>query len=121
MTSKNSGKQELMPGKTLGDIKNLTKDTKIRKVFVNDDGYPYVFIGDEFLGWAEYSDFSSFDPFELLGFTVTCYNVDTDAYVRNGGYEWKVDDVLSEGHGFIDTLNAVDDLSPHLRVREIKP
>lgn len=109
-----------MPGKTLNDIKGFNKDTEIRKVFVNNDGYPYVFLGDEFLGWAEYSDFSAFDPFELLGFTVVCYNVDTDAYVRNGGYEWLVDDVLAEERDFIDTLNAVDALSPLLTVKKVQ-
>jgi hypothetical protein len=118
--SSNNVKKSHMPGKILSEIKDFNKDTKIRKIFVNDDGYPYVFLGDTFLGWAEYSDFSAFNPFEILGFTVVCYNVDTDAYVRSGGYEWLVDDVLAEGRDFIDTLNAVDDLSPLLKVREIK-
>jgi hypothetical protein len=65
--------------KTLAEIKNLVGDTVITEVYSDSLEYPYFFLGDECLGWAEYVDLSNFDIFELLGFKQETYRLEDES------------------------------------------
>ena len=62
--------------KTLAEIKSLVEGTVITEVYSDSLEYPYFFLGDECLGWAEYVDLSNFDIFELLGFKQETYRLE---------------------------------------------
>jgi len=62
--------------KTLADIKNFTEGIVITEIYSDDFEYSFYFLGDESLGWAEYVDLSSFEIFEMLGFTQEIYRIE---------------------------------------------
>lgn len=108
-----------MAGKTLDEIKAFVNETVIRELYLGDDGYPWIFLGEELLAWAEYADFSEFDAFEILGFRRIRYNVEFGKqFFKEGSQEWEVSDIISTELSFTETLKAIQDLSIHLQIKE---
>lgn len=64
--------------KTLTDIKNFTEGTVVTQICSEDFDYPFYFLGEDRLGWAEYVDLSNFNIFKLLGFTEEIYSVEDE-------------------------------------------
>lgn len=69
-----------MPVRTLKEIEEFVSGTVVTKLYVENNDYPYYYLGESCLGWAEYLDTSNFDPFDLLGLTVKIVRVETADY-----------------------------------------
>lgn len=69
-----------MTARTLKEIEDFVSGTVVTEIYVEDNDYPYYYLGESFLGWAEYLDTNAFDPFEMLGLTVKVIRVETANY-----------------------------------------
>ena len=99
---------------TLEEIKQFVSGTVVNALSTPLSDYPYYFLGEESLGWAEYIDFSAFDPFEMLGFTMVSYSVEVD-----GDWDEDLEDAIDNTIGdksFSEALAAIKELSPKIKV-----
>jgi hypothetical protein len=99
---------------TLEEIKQFVSGTVVNVLSTPVSDYPYYYLGEEPLGWAEYIDFSNFNPFELLGFTEVSYSVEV-----TGDWDEDLEDAIDNTIGdkpFSEALAAVKELSEKIRV-----
>lgn len=99
---------------TLEEIKDFISGTVINVLNTPLSEVPYYYLGEEFIGWAEYTDFSAFDPFEILGFTEVQHNVSVQ-----GDWDEDLEDAIDNTLGdkqLTEALAALRELSPKVRV-----
>ena len=104
-----------MPTKTLKEIEDFVSGTVVTKLFVENNEYPYYYLGESYLGWAEYLDTSAFNPFELLGLTVKLCCVETANYDEDLDYE--ISKIINNNdEGLTQTLAEIAALGPQVSI-----
>lgn len=109
-----------MAGKSLKDIKAFIEGTVVTVLQTPASEYPYYYLSGEYVGWAEYIDFSNFDPFEMLGFTEENAKVEVDeAYYDEHGYD-EVDSAIEyavqRAGTYEEAVAAVEAIGPFVKV-----
>lgn len=105
--------------KTLEQIKEFVKGTAINTVYTPQDDYPFFFLGEESVGWGEYIDFNTFDPFYLLGFTENVYRIEvSQAYYKEHGYDvdGEITDIFHKSETLTEALDKVKALTPEIEI-----
>jgi len=106
--------------KTLQEIKEFVAGTTVNVLHMPDGDYPYYYFGEEYMAWAEYIDFSAFNPFEELGFEIVYYTVEaSDEFYGKENYyvgETRLDNEVVWDKGFTQTIKNLEALSPHVTV-----
>lgn len=99
-----------MAARTLKEIEDFVSGTVVTEIYVEDNDYPYYYLGESFLGWAEYLDTNAFDPFELLGLTVKVIRVETSDYDEE--LNSAITDIINKnGDSLTRTLEQIASLS----------
>jgi hypothetical protein len=104
-----------LAARTLKEIEDFVSGTVVTELYVEENDYPHYYLGESFLGWAEYIDTSNFDPFELLGLTVKVIRVETEDYDEDLSSE--ISDIISkEGTGLTETLDEIAALGSQVSI-----
>lgn len=102
--------------KTIQEIKDFIKGTVVHSVRTPGADYPFYFLGEESMGWAEYIDFSNFDPFFTLGFIENSHNIEVpdEVYEAHGGYgvDDDINSIFYSGKNLTEAFEAVKALDP---------
>lgn len=107
-----------MAGKTLKEIEGFVSGTVVTELYIENNDYPYYYVGESCLGWAEYIDTSNFDPFELLGFTVKLVRVETKDYDED--LESAISDIINKnGESLTTTLAEIEALGSHVSINRL--
>lgn len=106
--------------KTVQEIQDFVAGTTVNVLEMPDGDYPYYYLGEEYLAWAEYIDFSAFNPFEELGFEIAYYTVKASKeFYGNESYyvgATRLDNEVAVDKGFSQTLKDLEALNPHVTV-----
>lgn len=90
----------------MNEIEDFVSGTVVTEIYVENNDYPYYYLGESYLGWAEYIDTSNFDPFELLGLTVKVIRVETTNYDEE--LESEISDIFNKkGANLTDALTEI--------------
>ena len=93
--------------KTLKEIEEFNSTNTVTAITIGYEDYPHFFVNNEYIGWAEYIDFSNFNPFELLGFTETYINISIDSdYEERDKAQEEIDECFGKG----DTIEEIKKL-----------
>jgi hypothetical protein len=104
-----------MPTKTLKEIEDFVSGTVVTELYVENNEYPYYYLGEACLGWAEYIDTSNFDPFELLGLTVKVIRVETADYDEE--LDSEIGKIINKNvESLTDTLAGIAALGPQVSI-----
>lgn len=111
-----------MPMKTIKEIEDFVSGTVVTELIIEGNDYPYYYLNESCLGWAEYLDTNAFDPFELLGFTVKIVRIDVDSDYEDVGGE--LDSAISSiinknGESLTQTLTKLQELGAYVSVRRV--
>lgn len=93
-----------MASKTLEEIEEFVSGTVVTELYIENNDYPYYYVGESCLGWAEYIDTSNFDPFELLGLTVKLIRIETDDYDESLNSD--ISDIINKNSASLTTTLA---------------
>lgn len=105
-----------MPVRTLEEIEEFVSGTVVTELYVENNEYPYYYLGETLMGWAEYVDTSNFDPFDRLGLTVKITRVET------ADYDEELDSAISSiinknGESLTTTLAEIKALGSQVTVK----
>jgi hypothetical protein len=104
-----------MSMKTLKEIEDFVSGNVVTELHVENNDYPYYYLGESYLGWAEYLDTSAFDPFELLGFTVKICRVELDRYDED--LDYAISNIINKNDdGLTQTLAEIAALGPKVSI-----
>jgi hypothetical protein len=107
-----------MAGKTTAEIEEFVSGTVITELHIENNDYPYYYVGESCLGWAEYIDTSNFDPFELLGFTVKLVRVETDDYDED--LDSTISDIINKNNeSLTTTLAKIQELGSQVSINRL--
>lgn len=110
-----------MAGKSLEEIKAFIAGTTVTVLHTPGSDYPYYYLNGEYVGWAEYIDFSNFDPFEMLGFTEVVATVDVDeSYYDEHGYDIdsNINYAVERAGTYAEAITAVEALGSFVKVKQ---
>ena len=102
-----------MANRTLAEIQEFVSGTVTTELYVAENEYPYVYVGEALMGWAEYLDTSNFDALAALGMTSKAIRVDAP-------YDCPDDfnGIINEhGDSLTETLAALEALGPHISIK----
>ena len=112
----------------LNKIKTMVAGTVVNAVHLPEIEYPYYFLNGEMIGWADGADFSNFNPFEILGFTINHHFVEVEEHeVYNAaGREEIQDSVRMAFHSaaythkkpFTEVIAAMEEVHPLVVIGE---
>lgn len=104
-----------MPTRTLQEIEEFVSGNVVTELHVENNDYPYYYLGEASLGWAEYLDTNAFDPFELLGFTVKIIRIEVEDYDEE--LDSAISDIISKNsESLILTLAEIKELGSQVSV-----
>lgn len=107
-------------GITLKDVQHFVAGATITKLYVEHNDFPYYYFGDTYMGWAENTDTTNFDPFGELGFTVVGVRVEvSEDYYRKHGEQ--IDSVIyniifNNRESLNKTLDLIKALGSHVSI-----
>lgn len=104
------------------EIEEFVSGTVITELYIENNDYPYYYVGESCLGWAEYIDTSNFDPFELLGFTVKTVRIEvaSDFNDEDAEFDFALSNIINKsGESLTTALAKIEALGSHVSINRL--